>query len=179
MRPFSLFFSFLLILTLFFLSPKISMGCKNSFEFLHPIFHTKNLQAGTVIGKASLFRREKLIYREVKFVKKFTGITFGRNCALVLRNAEINHGDEKLYLSFQSYYCEKPDSYKNFSHIFSIHKVLVKHRADALGHGIYICFSAAATAVCALRLHYLCAKSNGVHYFCVCQRLKPRFGCVF
>ena len=58
----------------------------------------------TIFTKATLFRREKLIYGEAKSFKKLAGIIFGRyGSTFIVGNTEVDYGNDELYFSFETH----------------------------------------------------------------------------
>ncbi len=126
---------------------------------------------GVILVQASLFGREKLVYREAKSVEKLTGVVFGRNSrTFIIGNTEVNYRNDELNFSYQSYDCKQTKGNEHLANILAAYEVFFKYRTDALGNGVYICVTTTAATVF-LRLYDSCTKRYGVNHFCVCQRV--------
>ena len=88
---------------------------------------------GRIVIQTTLFRREKLIHRELESVEQLAGIALGRNRAFVIGNAEVNHRDKELNISLESHYRKESQSNEYLADIVAVYYILIEYTADVLG----------------------------------------------
>lgn len=114
--------------------------------------------------KMRLFRREKLINREMQLFKQLARIAVGGSNALMIRDTEVDDRYQQLHLTHQTDNGKQPNGNKDLF-AAAVYNEVVKHFANALGNRIDIGFTAAATAAIVFDIHQFCRQANGVYYF--------------